>query len=83
MFRDRTVNRSGRGWLQSAFGLWLRLRWLALILLGLGSSGYALCLVRTPGTVNAAVFYWFMYSGGALIAAGLVEQGHNLERRGA
>gem|GEM_PF-6946404 len=68
--------------MRSALCLWLRLRWLVLVLLGLVSAGYALSLVRTPETINRAAFYWFIYSGGFLIVAGLVEQGHNLERHG-
>lgn len=62
--------------------LWLRCRWVVLILLGLASAGYAFSLVRAPETINHARFYWFIYSGGALIAAGLIEQGNNLLRRG-
>ena len=61
--------------------LWLRFRVLVLILLGLASVGYAFYLVRTPETISAARFYWFFYSGALLIFGGLVEQGHNLERR--
>jgi hypothetical protein len=59
---------------------WLRFRWLGLILLGLVNVGYAFSLVRAPDTISAPIFYWFIYSGGAMIAAGLIEQGHNLER---
>lgn len=61
--------------------LWRRVRWLVLLLLGLWSVVYAFLLVRTPDTINPALFYWFIYSGGALIFAGLIEQGNNLERR--
>jgi hypothetical protein len=62
--------------------LWLRFRWAVLILLGLSSAGYAFSLVRAPENIDHALFYWFIYSGGALIAAGLIEQGNNLARRG-
>ncbi len=62
--------------------LWLRLRWLVFILLGLVSMGYAFYLVRAAETIDRASFYWFFYSGALLLVGGLVEQGHNLERRG-
>ena len=82
MFCATFSNCSVRACLLAALRVWLRMRWLVLVLLGLASAGYALSLVRTPETINRAAFYWFIYTGGLLIIAGLVEQGNNLERRG-
>lgn len=71
----------GKGCPLPGLRLWLRCRWLFFILLGLVSVGYAFSLVRGADTINRVSFYWFFYSGALLIVGGLVEQGHNLERR--
>lgn len=82
MLRRLLTNWCVKDYLLPGLRLWLRFRWVVLILLGLASAGYALCLVRTNENINAVTFYWFTYSGWLLIAAGLVEQGNNLEQRG-
>ena len=80
MLRDLLTNWCAGGYPLPGLRLWLRLRWLFFILLGLISIGYAFSLVRGVETVSRAGFYWFFYSGALLIMGGLVEQGHNLER---
>ena len=71
----------GRGCPLPGLRVWLRVRWLTFILLGLVSIAYAFSLVRDAETISRASFYWFFYSGALLIFGGLVEQGRNLERR--
>jgi hypothetical protein len=82
MLRGLLLSWYGKGCPLPGLSLWYRLRWLAFILLGLASMGYALFLVRAGDTINRVSFYWFFYSGALVLVGGLVEQGNNLERRG-
>jgi hypothetical protein len=81
VLRGLLISWYGKGCPLPGLQLWLRCRWLVFILLGVASMGYALFLVRAADTINRASFYWFFYSGALLLFGGLVEQGHNLERR--